>query len=170
MDKKRSTSLVAAGAVVGLLTGLFMTTPKPLAVLPSKTEVRPYVYPVREVIKVHDGDSGWVVIDLGFDTYRKINYRVWGLDTPEVTGKQKFAGEPVRDVVIKWMADVKYIESRELDKYGRCLAEFYNSKGEALGATLLLNNLAMPYDGSAKTDLWNDTTLKLAAEAAEGSL
>lgn len=42
-----------------------------------------YEYKVRELIKVVDGDTIDVIIDLGFDILHKARVRLYGIDTPE---------------------------------------------------------------------------------------
>ena len=42
-----------------------------------------YEYKVKEVVKVVDGDTIDVVIDLGFDLFKKERVRLAGIDTPE---------------------------------------------------------------------------------------
>ena len=42
-----------------------------------------YEYKVKEVVKVVDGDTIDVVIDLGFDLSKKERVRLAGIDTPE---------------------------------------------------------------------------------------
>lgn len=142
----------------------------------AKTKPVPYVYPIRTVIDVHDGDTMFVLVDLGFDTLRRLDVRVNGLDTPEVTGPDKDVGLIVRDVVRTWMARAQTLESQELDKYGRSLAELYNDKGNKLSEFLLTNGMAVTYVGDKKKP-WakpaldairaaKDALLALAAKAS----
>ena len=42
-----------------------------------------YEYAIKEVVKVVDGDTIDVVIDLGFDLTKKERIRLAGIDTPE---------------------------------------------------------------------------------------
>ena len=42
-----------------------------------------YNFRVTEVVKVVDGDTIDVIIDLGFDLYKKERVRIAGIDTPE---------------------------------------------------------------------------------------
>ena len=43
-----------------------------------------YHYRVHEILRVVDGDTVDVMIDLGFDTFTKQRIRLWGVDAPEV--------------------------------------------------------------------------------------
>ena len=42
-----------------------------------------YEYKVKEVVKVVDGDTVDVILDLGFGLFKKERCRVAGVDTPE---------------------------------------------------------------------------------------
>ena len=42
-----------------------------------------YNFRVTDIVKVLDGDTIDVIIDLGFDLYKKERVRVAGVDTPE---------------------------------------------------------------------------------------
>jgi len=42
-----------------------------------------YNFRVTEIVKVVDGDTIDVIIDLGFDLYKKERVRIAGVDTPE---------------------------------------------------------------------------------------
>lgn len=123
----------------------------------------PYVYPIRDLITVYDGDTMRVIIDLGFSTLRVVTLRLAGLDTPEVTGAQKKVGLQVREVVRAWMRNCgpHTVESTSLDKYGRCLAIVHgkrNGKPETLNDLLLTNNLANGYAGTGLRS-WSNAAL-----------
>ena len=42
-----------------------------------------YEYAIKEVVKVVDGDTIDIIIDLGFDLTKKERVRLAGIDTPE---------------------------------------------------------------------------------------
>ncbi len=128
--------------------------------------MKPYVYPVLSIIDVHDGDSGWVNLDLGFQISRKVCYRLDGLDTPEVTGSQKPVGLAVRDVVKSWLKRAVICESKSLDKYGRALVVFYDKDGNSLNEYLLSAKLALGYHGENKSVMWSQAELRAASSAA----
>ena len=46
-----------------------------------------YEYKIKEVIKVVDGDTIDILIDLGFDLTKKERVRLAGIDTPECRTK-----------------------------------------------------------------------------------
>jgi endonuclease YncB( thermonuclease family) len=43
----------------------------------------PHIYRIVTVVRVVDGDSGWVQCDAGFRQTTLVNYRLHGYDTPE---------------------------------------------------------------------------------------
>jgi len=64
-----------------------------------------YVY-AAEVVRVYDGDTIYMDIDLGFRMWLQDEpLRLWGVDTPEVRGDNKEAGLAVRDLVSKWIPE-----------------------------------------------------------------
>lgn len=84
-----------------------------------------------EVTGVYDGDTITVDIDLGFHTWRRDEkLRLWGINAPELRGKNKKAGYASRDwlrgqilnqkVIIQTVATKHGKDKR--GKYGRYLA------------------------------------------------
>ena len=156
----------AMGFVVAVLDPRPILPPAPL---PERLMAAPapYVYPVRTVIDIHDGDTMTVLVDLGFDTMRRVIVRLSGVDTPEVTGAQKVAGKAVRDWVVTAVgkAQVVVLESKDLDKYGRSLAVLYLD-GKSLNATLVGQGMALTYDGGDRAGTWTPELLAKAADRA----
>ena len=93
--------------------------------------------------------------------------RVVGVDTPELRGDQREAGEFVRAAVIDWFLSNGpceiIFECR--DKYaGRTVADFRSlAGGELLSEFLLREKLAKPYDGGTK-QAWTKAELKAIVE------
>ena len=86
-----------------------------------------------EVLRVVDGDTIDVLIDLGFSTHRKIRVRLYGINAPESRTRdlaEKKLGLAAKERLINILEeqDNKVIlESHGVGKYGRCLGElFYN--------------------------------------------
>ena len=89
-----------------------------------------YEYKVKEIVKIYDGDTITVVLDLGFGVYRKEVLRLYGIDTPELRGDEREQGLISRD----WLREkldvdldrivVKTIQDTT-GKYGRYLAEIF---------------------------------------------
>lgn len=89
-----------------------------------------YVYPCK-VLKVIDGDTIDIELDLGFNIKMKERVRLIGLDTPEVFGPNaEPAGKIASDFTEKWISDrqavwdsfsYQSIKYNAKDKYGRSL-------------------------------------------------
>jgi micrococcal nuclease len=85
------------------------------------------------VVKVVDGDTYDIKIDLGFNITIKQRFRLLGVDCQETklirgtTEEQKGAGLSAKEFVKTLFADNSYVKivSHKTDKYGRYLAEVY---------------------------------------------
>lgn len=92
-----------------------------------------YTYTVKEIVKVYDGDTITVIIDLGFNISVKQVIRLYGINAPEVRGTSRPQGLESRDwlrerlysaiengnkIIIKTHKDKK-------GKYGRWIGELY---------------------------------------------
>jgi len=125
-----------------------------------------FLFPVSEIIKVIDGDSVRVRVDLGFKITKVVDVRIEGVDAPEVRGSSKKAGKAVRGWVADWLEDRMSeglkLDSKELDKYGRSLGDLV-AYGKKLSTTLLVSKLAKPYDGGPKSE-WAADELKAAQQ------
>jgi len=89
-----------------------------------------YIYKA-ELVRVVDGDTVDLIIDLGFDTSLKERFRLYGIDAPEMNTKE---GKDSK----KWLEDALmpleaiYVQTLQLetkakrDKYGRFLAVLYD--------------------------------------------
>jgi micrococcal nuclease len=92
-----------------------------------------FVYDV-EVVSVYDGDTIRVNIDLGFGVTLKgndgkgVKLRLWGINTPEVRGKERTEGLKSKEALIRMLKDKKVTLKTIRDKtgkYGRYLAILY---------------------------------------------
>lgn len=99
--------------------------------------------------RIVDGDTVWFDVDLGFGIHAKINFRLEGIDTPEVVGQTRVAGLAASQELQKLLAlgDVRLV-SMKSDKYGRWLARVYVNTPEGelnINQTLLDGGFAKPY-------------------------
>jgi micrococcal nuclease len=119
----------------------------------------PYIYRVKKVIKVVDGDTIDADIDLGFDISLTKRVRLSGVDTPESRTtdlKEKAFGlevkewfkhklEGAKDILIK----TQLPDSTE--KYGRILGNLYiNNESLSLNEQMVNAGYAWEYDGGTK--------------------
>ncbi len=118
-----------------------------------------YEYKAK-VIRVIDGDTIEVMIDLGFEVFAKEKIRFARIDTPETHGVKKEsaeyqAGMVATNFVIDWMNkcnhEIMLKTSKNTDGgFGRFLAEVYivdkDGETENLNDLLLEKGLAELYD------------------------
>ena len=76
------------------------------------------------VERVVDGDTLWVKVDCGFETYTRQKLRLRGLDTPELPGA---AGQRARDFVQAAVGETEFVvvSTTKPDKYDRYLADVF---------------------------------------------
>ena len=122
-----------------------------------------YNFRVIEITKVLDGDTIDVLIDLGFDLYKKERVRVAGVDTPEK--RTRDAEEKVLGIdATNWLkeklestlaGDDDLVIRTELvggvGKYGRLLGWLYIGDAElSLNEQMITEGYAWAYDGGSK--------------------
>jgi len=109
-------------------------------------------------LKVIDGDTIDLLIDLGFSVHVKERVRLWGIDTPETRTrdkKEKKAGLAAKKYVLDWIAKHPSFTIRThkdgRGKFGRMLAEiFEDGKTLSLNDDMVALGYAKPYFGGKK--------------------
>ena len=118
-----------------------------------------YEYRVKKVLKIVDGDTIDVDIDLGFDISYTQRVRLAGIDTPESRTKdlrEKALGLEVKDKIKKLIDSAKtVIIKTELpdstEKYGRILGWVYLDKSpKSINELLIEEGYAWAYMGETK--------------------
>ena len=126
----------------------------------------PYIYRIRSIAKVVDGDTIDANIDLGFDISLNKRIRLAGIDTPESRTKDEYEKklgleskewlkkhlEGAKDIIVK----TELPDSTE--KYGRIIGHLYIGDAEvsAVNRKKSVNNqmidegYAWEYDGGTK--------------------
>ena len=119
-----------------------------------------YEYRVKQVLKVVDGDTIDVVIDLGFDISFTSRVRLAGIDTPEsrtTDAREKILGVEVKEYLKKALEGATDILIRtekadSSEKYGRILGWlFVNKETGSLNMELVNKGYAWSYDGGTKS-------------------
>ena len=111
-----------------------------------------YTYNAK-VLRVVDGDTIDVLIDLGFSTHRKIRVRLYGINTPESRTRdlaEKKLGLAAKDRLIEILDEQDNeitLESHGVGKYGRCLGELFYEK-------------ELPEGGKIKTSINNQLVVE----------
>jgi len=115
-----------------------------------------------EVVRVIDGDTIVVVAEIFPHLDANISVRIEGIDTPELRGKkecEKVLARAAKEFVeskftIEDNPWVQLVNVKD-DKYaGRVVANVFLDHKTSLGALLLINDMAVPYDGKKKTHKW----------------
>jgi len=95
------------------------------------------------VVRVIDGDSVELIIDLGFTVQWKSICRLYGINTPELRSKN--ANEKARAIAAKEFTkanlnegSIVIIKSEKLDKYGRPLVDIYCGEDYNIHLNVLL--------------------------------
>ena len=118
-----------------------------------------YEYRVKQVLKIVDGDTIDVVIDLGFDISFTSRVRLAGIDTPEsrtTDAREKILGVEVKEYLKKALDGATDIVIRtekadSSEKYGRILGWlFVNKQTGSLNMELVNKGYAWSYDGGTK--------------------
>ena len=122
-----------------------------------------YNFRVTEIVKVLDGDTIDVIIDLGFDLYKKERVRIAGVDTPEKRTRdleEKALGEDATN----WLKDqldgaisgeddlvIRTELVGGMGKYGRLLGWLYiGDETESINERMIQQGYAWEYDGGTK--------------------
>ena len=124
-----------------------------------------FSYRVSKVVKIIDGDTIDVILDLGFDIMYKSRVRLFGIDTPESRTRdleEKKYGLAAKAFVesylpvgsIRTLITVK----DKVGKYGRILGKFkaWDAQTDAwvnLNQLMIIKHHAVEYHGQSKEDI-----------------
>lgn len=103
-----------------------------------------------KVIRVVDGDTVRLNIDLGFTVSWESNCRLHGINAPELNSlndTEREVAQHAKQFLMDQLkaGDLVYIKSEKLDKYGRPLVKLYYGDAQVLvNDELLSNGLALP--------------------------
>jgi micrococcal nuclease len=91
-----------------------------------------YIYKA-ELIRVVDGDTVELMIDLGFSNFTKQTMRLYGIDAPEMrtaAGKaaKTWLWEAIQPLEAIYVQTIQLSTKAKRDKYGRFLAVLYKSE------------------------------------------
>lgn len=111
----------------------------------------PYRY-LSKIVRVVDGDTLDVEIDLGFHTWRRDRVRLLGVNCPEKHGETKEAGLQAKQFTQEWCdARSGLVEIATTidpnDSFGRVLADVYDREhtGNTLTGALIVSGHGVPY-------------------------
>jgi micrococcal nuclease len=125
----------------------------------TQSNIDPYIYRIKSVTKVVDGDTIDADIDLGFDISLTKRIRLAGIDTPEsrtTNLKEKALGLESKEWMKKTLAGAKDILIKtelpdSTEKYGRIIGHlFINGQETSLNNQMIAEGYALAYDGGTK--------------------
>lgn len=112
-----------------------------------------------KIVRVVDGDTVDVDIDLGFDTWRcGERIRLYGVDTPECRTRddeEKAAGLLAKKFVENMLhvGGTYKLTTREKGKFGRYLGVIKVAADITINTALVTEHLAVPYMGQSKQEI-----------------
>ena len=118
-----------------------------------------YVYRIKSITKVVDGDTIDANIDLGFDISLTKRIRLAGIDSPEsrtTNLKEKALGLETKEWLKKTLEDAKDIlikteKPDSTEKYGRIIGHlFINDQETSLNNQMIDEGYALAYEGGKK--------------------
>jgi micrococcal nuclease len=115
------------------------------------TSPEPFVYRLKVLAKVVDGDTVDLDLDLGFSLTLRQRVRLYGVDAPELRSKdpaEKARAQESQAFVSQWFAQpgAVLVRTTKEEKYGRMLADCYREGAPSLCTELLERGLAQPYN------------------------
>jgi endonuclease YncB( thermonuclease family) len=125
-----------------------------------------YEYKVTEVVKVIDGDTIDVVVDLGFSLFKKERVRLAGIDTPESRTRdleEKAFGLEAKEYLKENLNNATniLITTEKDGKYGRMLGWItLNDDITSFNQLMIDRGYAWEYDGGKKEKNFSDLLMK----------
>jgi len=129
----------------------------------------PYIYRIKEIHKVVDGDTIDASIDLGFDISLEKRIRLAGVDTPESrttdTNEKKYGLESKEWLKHKVENAKNILIKTELpdstEKYGRIIGHlFINDQDTSLNDQMIIEGYAWEYSGGTKKKDFDELSAK----------
>ena len=119
-----------------------------------------FSYRVNKVVKVVDGDTIDVLLDLGFDIMYNSRVRLFGIDTPESRTSDKIekkygmlSKKFLKEALAKGKKiSIKTYKGDETGKFGRILGDVFVD-GKSVNSALCKAGHAVEYCGQSKDDV-----------------
>ncbi len=109
-----------------------------------------YTYAAK-LDRVVDGDTVWLFVDLGFNVTVHLDFRLNGINAPELHGPTQAAGQASKTALEALLVGAAIeIKSTKSEKYGRWLASIIaiaNGKRVDVNQAMIEQGFAKPYDG-----------------------
>ena len=129
-----------------------------------------YEYAVKKIVKIVDGDTIDIEIDLGFSLTKKERVRLAGIDTPESRTRdleEKAEGLLAKSFLEKQLDDAVdlRVKTEKDGKYGRMLGWLHDGD-KNINKYMVIKGYAWEYDGGKKDKSLDD--LKAIRKADNG--
>jgi len=108
------------------------------------------------LVKVVDGDTIDALVDLGFNTWKKVRIRMMGINAPESRTrdleekKLGLAAKARLNELIESNDFLFTLKSHGVGKFGRCLGEIFIEEEISINQTLINEGHATQYNGGAR--------------------
>jgi micrococcal nuclease len=109
-----------------------------------------------KTLRVIDGDTVDAMVDLGFNTWKKVRIRMHGINAPEsrtrdLEEKKKGLAAKARLIEILNEVDNKFILiSHGVGKFGRCLGEILINNKNSVNKQLIKEGHGVEYHGGKR--------------------
>ena len=129
-----------------------------------------YTYVIKEIVRVVDGDTVDVLIDLGFGLCKKERVRVAGIDAPESRTRdlyEKKLGLEAKDWLKEhlYSGDELIIKTEKEGKYGRIIGWLFTEKfSSSINEIMVDKGYAWTYDGGKKKKNFEELKEKRVAD------
>ena len=129
----------------------------------------PYIYRIKQITKVVDGDTIDADIDLGFDISLSKRIRLAAVDTPEsrtADANEKKYGLESKEWLKHKIENAKNILIKtelpdSTEKYGRIIGHlFINDQETSLNNQMIIEGYAWTYDGGTKKKNFDELDAK----------
>jgi len=104
--------------------------------------------------RVVDGDTVDALVDLGFNTWKKVRIRMMGMNAPESRTRdleEKKLGLAAKARLIEILGDGEFtLQSHGVGKYGRCLGEIFRESDVSINRQLINEGHATEYFGGKR--------------------
>lgn len=114
-----------------------------------------YEYKIKEIIKVIDGDTLDIIIDVGFNILTRQKIRLDGIDTPELNSTDQLTRKMATEAKIfveNWIKNQKNLNIQTIkdDKYGRIVGRIFGDSKNCLNILLTEQGYAWIYGKDEK--------------------
>jgi micrococcal nuclease len=104
--------------------------------------------------RVVDGDTVDALVDLGFNTWKKVRIRMMGMNAPESRTRdleEKKLGLAAKARLVEMLGNGEFtLQSHGVGKYGRCLGEIFKENEVSINRQLINEGHATEYFGGKR--------------------